>query len=146
MMKNEFNFTHSIIHSKGCGGFGIRNFLTLFLSIEIGKAMLDVSHAKASNDKGALNISQFKVDAFTEQLNESNPILTSITDAMTQEGVALERMQEAMRIGDDANVTKWQNEMRMAAEMKQVNNANLMELNSKYNTLMKSLRLGDATN
>ena len=25
----------------GCGGFGIRNFLTLFLSIEVSKAMLD---------------------------------------------------------------------------------------------------------
>ena len=30
----------------GCGGFGIRNFLTLFLSIEVSKAMRSEQSAK----------------------------------------------------------------------------------------------------
>jgi len=37
----------------GCGGFGIRNFLTLFLSIEVNKAMSDLVAARAAaNDAG----------------------------------------------------------------------------------------------
>jgi predicted RNase H-like nuclease (RuvC/YqgF family) len=32
----------------GCGGFGIRNFLTLFLSIEVNKAMSDLAAARAT--------------------------------------------------------------------------------------------------
>ena len=125
----------------GCGGFGIRNFLTLFLSIEIGKAMLDVSHAKASNDVNAMKFSQMKVDAFTEQLNESNPILTAISDSMTEEGVALEKMQEALKKSDNVTAAEWENKMNRAKEEKEANNSKLMNLNSKYNELMKSLRL-----
>lgn len=130
----------------GCGGFGIRNFLTLFLSIEIGKAMLDVSHAKSSNDTNTMRFAQLKVDAFTDQLNESNPILTAISDAMTEEGVALERMQVALKRGDDADAAEWEERMKQAEEMKHASNVNLMELNSKYNELMKSLRLDSEPN
>jgi len=40
----------------GCGGFGIRNFLTLFLSIEVNKAMSDLAAARAAkNDAGTFN-------------------------------------------------------------------------------------------
>ena len=40
----------------GCGGFGIRNFLTLFLSIEVNKAMSDLLAARAAaNDAGNSN-------------------------------------------------------------------------------------------
>ncbi|KAL3766600.1 hypothetical protein ACHAW5_002016 [Stephanodiscus triporus] len=69
----------------GCGGFGIRNFLTLFLSIEVTKAIIEASNARASDD-----VSGF--DLFTEQLNESNPLLTEISDAMTKEGAAREKI------------------------------------------------------
>jgi hypothetical protein len=34
----------------GCGGFGIRNFLTLFLSIEVNKAMSDLVAARAAQN------------------------------------------------------------------------------------------------
>jgi len=57
-----------------------RNFLTLFLSIEVSKAMMEVKDAKLAN----------RVQAFTDQLNEANPILTDISDAMTAEGAYLE--------------------------------------------------------
>jgi 4-hydroxyphenylpyruvate dioxygenase-like putative hemolysin len=40
----------------GCGGFGIRNLLTLFLSIEVNKAMSDLLAARAAaNDAGNSN-------------------------------------------------------------------------------------------
>jgi 4-hydroxyphenylpyruvate dioxygenase-like putative hemolysin len=42
----------------GCGGFGIRNFLTLFLSIEVNKAMSDLVSARAAkNDTGMKRLS-----------------------------------------------------------------------------------------
>jgi len=129
----------------GCGGFGIRNFLTLFLSIEIGKAMLEVSHARASDDEIAMKFSQKKVDAFTAQLNESNPILTAISDAMTEEGRAMEQMQEALSNGDQLAAAEYEAQMEAAAKAKHENNMLLMELNTKYNKMMKSLRLSGAS-
>ena len=133
-----------LVMKAGCGGFGIRNFLTLFLSIEIGKAMFEVSHAKASDDDIASSFAQKKVDAFTEQLNESNPILTAISDAMTEEGRALGRMQDAMGRGDEAAAAQFKAQMLKAADAKHDSNVKLMELNSKYNGLMKTLRLDNA--
>jgi 4-hydroxyphenylpyruvate dioxygenase-like putative hemolysin len=70
----------------GCGGFGIRNFLTLFLSIEVSKAMNDLADAKTKGDAASASMAQHRVSLFTDQLNESNPILTQISDAMTKEG------------------------------------------------------------
>lgn len=128
----------------GCGGFGIRNFLTLFLSIEIGKAMLEVSHARASDDEMAMIFSQKKVDAFTDQLNESNPILTAISDAMTEEGKALEKMQDALSKGDQVAAAEYETQMKAASKAKHESNLQLMELNAKYNEMMKSLRLNGA--
>jgi hypothetical protein len=34
----------------GCGGFGIRNFLTLFLSIEVSKAMVEQEKAREAHN------------------------------------------------------------------------------------------------
>lgn len=38
----------------GCGGFGIRNFLTLFLSIEVNKAMSDLVSARAAQNHASI--------------------------------------------------------------------------------------------
>jgi 4-hydroxyphenylpyruvate dioxygenase-like putative hemolysin len=38
----------------GCGGFGIRNFLTLFLSIEVNKAMSDLAAARAAQNHAGI--------------------------------------------------------------------------------------------
>jgi hypothetical protein len=67
-----------------------RNFLTLFLSIEVSKAMMEVKDAKLANDEKAVTKAMNRVQAFTDQLNEANPILTDISDAMTAEGAYLE--------------------------------------------------------
>ena len=44
----------------GCGGFGIRNFLTLFLSIEVSKAMNDLRGAKERGDDAAAALAERK--------------------------------------------------------------------------------------
>eukprot|EP00929_Paragymnodinium_shiwhaense_P020762 TRINITY_DN13732_c0_g1_i1.p1 TRINITY_DN13732_c0_g1~~TRINITY_DN13732_c0_g1_i1.p1 ORF type:complete len:665 (+),score=173.32 TRINITY_DN13732_c0_g1_i1:96-2090(+) len=110
----------------GCGGFGIRNFLTLFLSIEISKAMGQLAHAELTNDKKLADYARKMVDAFTDQLSESNPVLTAISDAMTAEGEALER-------GDKAEAEK-------QGAKKLQGNEDLKNLSNRYNNLMKTLR------
>jgi len=79
----------------GCGGFGIRNFLTLFLSIELGKALADQDEAHACADGAAADRALHRALLLNQQLDESNPVLTAIADAMTAEARALET-------GDDA--------------------------------------------
>merc|ERR1712032_1403239 len=110
----------------GCGGFGIRNFLTLFLSIEVTKAKQEKDAAeREGNELGAEKAGKM-VDAFTAQLDESNPVLTSISDAMTAEGAALEK-------GDHEGAKRW------AAE-KAKGNEELQRISSKYNGIMRAIR------
>lgn len=85
----------------GCGGFGIRNFLTLFLSIEVSKAMLDKSAALSRGDEVAAASAARRVGIFKEQLDESNPILTAISDAMTAEGKCLDKMKRPTTSDDE---------------------------------------------
>jgi hypothetical protein len=134
----------SKVMKAGCGGFGIRNFLTLFLSIEVGKAMLDVAKAKEEEDELALLFAQQRVDAFTDQLNESNPILTEISDAMTAEGIALENMQKALMDGNEKLAEEYKIALELAEATKMKSNEKLMKCSSKYNQRMKELRLATA--
>jgi len=110
----------------GCGGFGIRNFLTLFLSIEVSKASKAKADAELEGRMEAASYYASMVKAFTDQLDESNPILTGISDAMTAEGEALDE-------GDEEAAKKW-------AEVKAQGQQELMKVSSKYKTLMKNLR------
>jgi hypothetical protein len=128
----------------GCGGFGIRNFLTLFLSIEVGKAMLDASKAKEEDNELAYIFAQQRVDAFTDQLNESNPILTEISDAMTAEGIALENMQKALMDGNVKLAEEYKAALVSAEATKMKSNEKLMACSSKYNQRMKELRMAAA--
>merc|ERR1712217_69165 len=112
----------------GCGGFGIRNFLTLFLSIEVSKAMKARADAEVAGNEADIAYNNKLVETFTAQLDESNPILTVISDCMTAEGEAEER-------GDTTELT------RLRAE-KEIANQNLQECSLKYKNLMKTLREG----
>lgn len=120
----------------GCGGFGIRNFLTLFLSIEVSKAMMEVAEAKTAGDDDRCAYAQAMVDCFTDQLNESNPILTEISDAMTEEGHCRDRMESATTEDE----VLWRAKMEEAAVAKQAGNDKLMACSSKYKDLMKAIR------
>ncbi|CAE7242014.1 unnamed protein product [Symbiodinium microadriaticum] len=110
----------------GCGGFGIRNFLTLFLSIEVSKATKARGEAEAAGNLGLANYYGSMVDAFTSQLDESNPVLTAISDAMTAEG-------EALEAGNGPEAAKW-------AEEKARGQQKLQEISKKYKEHMRSLR------
>jgi hypothetical protein len=56
----------------GCGGFGIRNFLTLFLSIEVSKAMVDKRKALETGDAAGAAYHTKRVALFTEQVKIEN--------------------------------------------------------------------------
>lgn len=120
---------------------GIRNFLTLFLSIEVSKAIQEVTDARGVGDKYREQYAQNMVDCFTNQLNEANPILTEISDAMTEEGKCKERIVTLRAKGDDAKtIEQWKQKEVNAAERKREGNAKLMACSSRYNQEMKSLR------
>ncbi|CAE7383036.1 unnamed protein product [Symbiodinium pilosum] len=110
----------------GCGGFGIRNFLTLFLSIEVSKATKARAEAEAAGNPGLARYYASMVDSFTSQLDESNPVLTAISDAMTAEG-------EALEAGNGADAAKWSAEKARGQQK-------LQEISSKYKEHMRSLR------
>jgi hypothetical protein len=129
-----------LLSSAGCGGFGIRNFLTLFLSIEVSKAMRDVSDARAAGDERRAIIAKKRVDCFTNQLNESNPILTQISDAMTEEGICLTNIKVAHAKGDESAVHLWDARKHDAEKKKEEGNRRLMECSQRYEVLMRCLR------
>ena len=110
----------------GCGGFGIRNFLTLFLSIEVSKAMLDSQTAADEGREAEAAFHERRVRLFTEQLVEANPILTEISDCMTAEGKALDA-------GDADAADGW-------SRRKEAANRALADCSGKYNVLMRELR------
>lgn len=124
----------------GCGGFGIRNFLTLFLSIEVTKAMLGASSAKELGDDARHDFFQRQVNIFTDQLNESNPILTEISDAMTREGWAREKFDLLMVGGRRREAQEYRLVMEQESQAKVDANEKLMQCNLKYQKLMKELR------
>ena len=129
----------------GCGGFGIRNFLTLFLSIEVSKAMQDASDAQSCGDVEGEAYAQQMVQYFTDQLNESNPILTEIADAMTDEGHCQEQLSKAQSVGHTDEAALWNSRRLAAAERKRLGNDRLMACSARYNSLMKALREGRAS-
>jgi hypothetical protein len=124
----------------GCGGFGIRNFLTLFLSIEVSKAMNDVADAVATGNTKREAYARAMVESFTDQLNEANPILTFISDAMTEEGLCKEKLLDAIAENNSRQAKKWTTQMELVAERKKKGNEMLMECSARYNSLMRSLR------
>ena len=99
--------------------------------------MMEVAEAKAAGDNDRCAYAQAMVDCFTDQLNESNPILTAISDAMTEEGHCRDKMESAST-EEDAQL--WRERMEEAAAAKQAGNEKLMECSSKYKNLMKAIR------
>jgi hypothetical protein len=125
---------------SGCGGFGIRNFLTLFLSIEVSKAMQEASDAMRAGKDEHQRYALAMVACFTDQLNESNPILTEISEAMTEEGRCKERMMKELARHELKEAALWKTRMDMAGDRKMQGNKKLMDCSARYNNLMKTMR------
>lgn len=120
----------------GCGGFGIRNFLTLFLSIEVSKAMMELEKAIESKQEKSINLAHRKVKAFTDQLDESNPVLTEISDAMTAEGDA----RAELAVAPTADQPRIQALVDSAEKAKTGGNDKLQLISDRYKALLGSLR------
>ena len=88
--------------------------------------MLDMTKALEANEANEAAFHKRRVSLFTEQLVESNPILTEISDCMTAEGSCLDKR-------DVAGAKKW-------TLRKEAANDALQKCSEKYNALMKGMR------
>jgi hypothetical protein len=102
--------------------------------------MQEVSDAKAEGDEERQMYATKMVDYFTDQLNESNPILTAISEAMTEEGNCKEEMVSCIAKEELKEADTWKAKMTAAADRKQEGNQKLMECSARYNSLMKTIR------
>mmetsp|Transcript_2355 Transcript_2355/g.4809 ORF Transcript_2355/g.4809 Transcript_2355/m.4809 type:complete len:103 (+) Transcript_2355:913-1221(+) len=100
--------------------------------------MQAAANARVSGDVEQERYEQRRVECFTSQLNESNPILTSISESMTEEGI----LRDRMAIAGAAERGQLAKEIKRAEERKIEGNKRLMETSAKYNSLMKALRTG----
>lgn len=114
--------------------------MTLFLSIEVSKAMQEVAEARDVGDLERQRYAQTMVDNFTDQMNESNPILTQISEAMTEEGICVDKLAELLANKNSEEAASWEARLSAATERKNVGNMRLMECSSRYNEKMKKLR------
>jgi hypothetical protein len=103
--------------------------------------MQEVSESMEMGDIARQRYAEQMVEAFTRQLNEANPILTAISDAMTDEGRILEAFEKAVSSHcPDDEIAALQAKMTEASKRKQAGNEALMECSARYNAIMKSLR------
>ena len=102
--------------------------------------MLEASDAKRCGDEKRRSRAQERVECFTSQLNESNPILTEISNAMTEEGLYKDKHEAAKAEGDDDMAKAWKNKMEAACRKKQDWNKKLMDCSARYEQLMRAIR------
>merc|ERR1712228_972932 len=121
----------------GCGGFGIRNFLALFLSIEMNKAFQIQAEGAAAGDQRKVEYGKKMVKAYTDQMNESNPILTAIAEGMTAEGKARDGLASAK---NDEETKKFTDEIAKWETFKDEQNSLLKTCSAKWNDSLKQIR------
>jgi len=129
--------TCSVPIKAGCGGFGIRNFLTLFLSIEVSKAMAQIQAAADLGDTRGEKHAREKVALLTRQMNESNPILNEISEAMNQEGDASDKLVAPLVNAEQRAALERDTEL--AREKKRDATSRLQGLSDEYARRMRSL-------
>jgi hypothetical protein len=133
-------FLSFLVFVLKCPVCSIRNFLTLFLSIEVSKAMREVAEEKLKGDDARASLAEHRVNCFTNQLNDSNPILTEISNAMTEEDKCRSQREAARLAGDVGTYKIWQERLELASRKKQLGNAKLMACGSRYENMMRSIR------
>eukprot|EP00039_Didymoeca_costata_P018209 m.332593 g.332593 ORF g.332593 m.332593 type:complete len:688 (+) comp16964_c0_seq1:54-2117(+) len=121
----------------GCGGFGIRNFLTLFLSIEVGKASAEYEEAIKTDNTGLKELALEKIALFAQQMDESNPVLTEISDAMTAEGQARDIYERAK---DKVEKDKAEADFKRHRAQKELGNEKLQKISEIYKEKALNLR------
>ena len=121
----------------GCGGFGIRNFLTLFLSIEVSKAMDNASDSLKRGDVVDAKFEERRIELFTYQMDTSNPVLTSISDAMTFESENLDLLENCK---DERLRKEYLKKAEFYRKQKEEGNRKLMEISADCKKRMKDIR------
>jgi hypothetical protein len=99
--------------------------------------MQEASDANEAGDNESKQYANMMVDYFTKQLNESNPILTEISDAMTEEG-RCEEMLSSVTGNDEKE--QWEGKRNEAAKKKKEGSTKLMECSSRYSQKMRDIR------
>lgn len=102
--------------------------------------MREAVQAKLEGDENKSALAQKQVDCFTSQLNDSNPILTDISNAMTEEGRFLQKMEAAFQLGDATAAASWKEKKDAASQRKQEGNSELMKCSAQYEAMMRSIR------
>mmetsp|Transcript_71826 Transcript_71826/g.201582 ORF Transcript_71826/g.201582 Transcript_71826/m.201582 type:complete len:107 (+) Transcript_71826:421-741(+) len=102
--------------------------------------MREAAEAKHRGDDSKSALAQKQVDCFTSQLNDSNPILTEISDAMTDEGRCVSEIEAAILRGEEQEALAWTQRMDAARQRKQEGNEKLMACSAQYEAMMRSIR------
>ena len=102
--------------------------------------MLEASLAKAEGDEERCAYAQSMVDVFRAQLDESNPILTEISNAMTQEGDCKAQIERAVALNNNEALQNLRIKLAEAGEAKAYGNQMLMECSTTYCNMMRKLR------
>jgi hypothetical protein len=100
--------------------------------------MTDMADCRKKNDEAGATKAQERVSLFTDQLNESNPILTQISDAMTKEGELRDEAASAIARGESGAALLTEADKFM--KIKVNGNRLLQACSAKYGALMKELR------
>ena len=127
----------------GCGGFGIRNFLTLFLSIEVSNCMQAQRDALARGDNAEADKMRRAIQIFTHQLNMSNPVLTQMTDAMEAQSDLLDQLNVAAIT--DAERAGIQAKIDVVEAEKKVVEQKIKDVGELHKEAMDRLMTGDNT-
>jgi len=133
-------------YRAGCGGFGIRNFLTLFLSIEVSKASQDETAARQCGDVAMAAFHARRIELFTEQLVEANPILNEISECMSLEGKEVLAQQQAAFLSDQTRIIEVEDAsfgtpiLMALRSRKTAANEALRTCSAKYNKKMREHR------
>eukprot|EP01050_Picozoa_sp_SAG11_P005173 SAG11_NODE_354_length_10336_cov_3.789391_10_plen_106_part_00 len=103
----------------------------------MNKAAGELAAAQACADDAGVALAEAKISVFTSQLDQSNPVLTQIADAMAAEGAALRRFNAAPDEGAEAKAAVA--ELRKWRAVKLSGNDELQRISEQHRQQMEQL-------
>jgi hypothetical protein len=101
--------------------------------------MVDLNSAAAAGNDAMVSLAKQRIALFENQLEESNPILTAISDAMTAEGIALEELA-ALNGKSGAEATALEATIAKFRALKEGGNVALQGVSERHAAEMMRLR------
>eukprot|EP00211_Chloroparvula_japonica_P004370 CAMPEP_0119122596 /NCGR_PEP_ID=MMETSP1310-20130426/2797_1 /TAXON_ID=464262 /ORGANISM="Genus nov. species nov., Strain RCC2339" /LENGTH=648 /DNA_ID=CAMNT_0007112277 /DNA_START=138 /DNA_END=2084 /DNA_ORIENTATION=- len=123
----------------GCGGFGIRNFLTLFLSVELNNALSLKRLAEQERNVVLERNANLRIRSLCDQLNEANPVMSSLGDALRDIAKLTKQIEELNDSGFEENYKheKLQKELDNAIVMKGNYQRILKDIADRYKQIVE---------